>query len=191
MDSKKLIQESLKDFGRGYEIHPVLEDIKHEEPVFVQEEYWIPERYNETKIVFLSVDPHWQFVYWDIEDSIYEKIKGKPLKIKVFSNEKEKLSIDINSQYGKYYFQYHAPFEEVFCILGYIEEKNFIELSKSNSFILPSDEIFEGEEIFVSKEDFKNKEKIYEILERIKKAKVSSDYKEIVSFPGSWQFKER
>ncbi|NPA54670.1 MAG: DUF4912 domain-containing protein [Aquificae bacterium] len=189
MDSKKLIQESLKDFGKGYEIHPVLEDIKHEEPVFVQEEYWIPERYNETKIVFLSVDPYWQFVYWDIEDSIYGKIKEKPLKIKVFSNEKEKLSIDINSQYGKYYFQYHAPFEEVFCILGYIEEENFIELSKSNSFILPSDEIFEGEEIFVSKEDFKNKEKIEKLIKSFSSVKKVEKEKFDISFQGSSFFK--
>jgi hypothetical protein len=34
-----------------------------------REEYAIPQRYNETRVVLLVRDPHWAYAYWDIEDS--------------------------------------------------------------------------------------------------------------------------
>lgn len=168
--NKKLIKESIKEFGISYDTKTILEDIQHEEPLFLQEEYWIPERYNETKLVFLPVDPHWHFVYWDIKDTLYEKIKSYTLQFRVVCCGEEKLSINILQQYGSYYFNFHAPFKDVYCILGYVKNNEFVEIARSNIFKLPSDQIFEGEEIFVTKETLKNKE----IGEKLKKKIYSS-----------------
>ncbi len=171
MDNEILLKESIKEFGRGYLTPTILEDIKHEEPVFIQEEFLIPERYNQTKVTFLSVDPVVQFIYWDIEDSLYEKLINYDKQIRVFIKDEEKVVINVEEKYGKHYFKLHAPFEEAFCILGYKKDSKFIQIAKSNIFILPSDTVFEGEEVFVSKEDFKNKDKIKKILDKIKVSK--------------------
>ncbi|HUX20437.1 MAG TPA: DUF4912 domain-containing protein [Spirochaetia bacterium] len=37
------------------------------------EEYELPERYNETRIVAMLRDPLWAFAYWDLKDSELEK----------------------------------------------------------------------------------------------------------------------
>ncbi len=176
MSDDRLLKESLKEFGISSNVKTILEDITHEEPVFIQEEYWIPERYNETKIVLLSVDPHWQFVYWDIKDSLYEVIKDYSIQFRVICCGEEKLKINLLQQYGKYYFKFHAPFKEVYCILGYEKEDDFIEISRSNSFILPSDEIFEGKEVFLTPEDIKKKKE--EIDKILKKSEILKGKKE-------------
>ncbi len=182
----RLIKESIKEFGISYDIKTILEDIQHEEPVFLQEEYWVPERYNETKIVFLPIDPHWQYVYWDIKDSLYEKIKSYTLQFRVVCCGEEKLSINILQQYGNYYFNFHAPFKDVYCILGYTKDDEFIEIARSNIFKLPSDEIFEGEEIFVTREKLKEKEMKEELKRKLYSAKVSLEKTKIIKeFPGS------
>ncbi len=174
MDNK-LIKESIKEFGISYDIKTILEDIQHEEPLFLQEEFWIPERYNETKIVFLPVDPHWHFVYWDIKDSIYEKIKSYTLQFRVICCGEEKLSINILQQYGSYYFNFHAPFKDVYCILGYLKKDEFIEIACSNIFKLPSDQIFEGEEIFVTRKQLKNKDIKEELKKKIYSSQISPE----------------
>ena len=72
-------------------------------------EYPIPERYDETKLVFLVKDPDWAFVYWDIETS-----KLREIKERIESNDSENdfvlriyefedLSLKDDVEYGFYF----------------------------------------------------------------------------------------
>ncbi len=173
MEENKLLKLSLENFGKGYEIPTILEDIKHEETIFIQEEYTISERYNQTKIIFLPVDPSNHFIYWDIEDKLYQQIKSNPLEIKIFVSNAEKKSISVDKQWGKLYFSLYAPFEEAFCLLGYIENGDFVQVAVSNKFILPSDTLFEGEEIFLRREELQDEKKAKKLLKRIKSSNPS------------------
>ena len=176
----KITIKSLEIEAPSYHIKVVEENVKTEPQIFPSEEEVVPERYNQTKIVFLPVDPYNHFIYWDIENSLYEKLKGRSLKAVLHCCGEKKLEIEINKQYGEYYFVFYAPFEEVFVSLGYYEDGKFLEITKSNRFILPSDMIFEGEEIFVHKKDFKDKEKIKEKLKKVHSSK-GKKAKEILS----------
>jgi uncharacterized protein len=59
--------------GRKYEIFLDEEIICQE-----IEEYHIPERYNETRIVLLLRDPLWAYAYWDIQDAKIASLKEEP-----------------------------------------------------------------------------------------------------------------
>lgn len=41
------------------------------------DEYALPERYNETRIVALLRDPLWAFAYWDLKDTDVERVSGE------------------------------------------------------------------------------------------------------------------
>ncbi len=43
-----------------------------------REEYPIPARYNETRVVALVRDPHWAFAYWDIEENKARTVRKTP-----------------------------------------------------------------------------------------------------------------
>ncbi|RMD47244.1 MAG: hypothetical protein D6831_00285, partial [Aquificota bacterium] len=83
MDKDKILKKSLEGIGFSSKINIIEESIKSEPQLFISEEIQIPERYNETKVVFLPVDPWNHYVYWDIEDSMYNQIKNKEVFIKV------------------------------------------------------------------------------------------------------------
>lgn len=48
-----------------------------------EEEYEVPEKYNETKIMLLLRDPLWAFAYWDIKDVDNDKFKNSSLFLRV------------------------------------------------------------------------------------------------------------
>lgn len=59
--------------GRKYDIFLDEEIVSQE-----TEEYLIPERYNETRIVLLLRDPLWAYAYWDIQDASLEALQEEP-----------------------------------------------------------------------------------------------------------------
>jgi len=187
MDEINLLKKSLENIGLSSRINVVEESIKAESQPFISEEITIPERYNETKVVFLPVDPWNHYVYWDIEDGLYNQIKDKEILIKVICCGEEKLKIPVKELSGNYYFSFHAPFKEVYCRIGYSENEKFITITESNRFILPSDQIFEGKTYFVNKEELRNRKDIKQLLEEIEKTSKPLDKKEIVRnlIPGS------
>jgi hypothetical protein len=61
------------------------EIIRDEElEIETENEYEIPESYNETRIVFMLRDPLWAFAYWDIRSDEIETLKEDPLFQKLF-----------------------------------------------------------------------------------------------------------
>ena len=53
-----------------------------------EEEYSIPDKYNETKISLLLRDPLWAFAYWDIKDTDLIKLKSVKLLLRVYKKVK-------------------------------------------------------------------------------------------------------
>lgn len=51
---------------------------------FEEDQYPLPEHYNETKIVMLLRDPAWAYTYWDIKDSEVSALKFGSLSGKLF-----------------------------------------------------------------------------------------------------------
>jgi uncharacterized protein len=41
------------------------------------EELTLPERYNETKMVFMPRDPSWGFLYWDVEEKLRDTLNDR------------------------------------------------------------------------------------------------------------------
>ncbi len=41
------------------------------------EDLTLPERYNETKMMFMPRDPSWGFLYWDVDEKVRESIEKK------------------------------------------------------------------------------------------------------------------
>lgn len=53
--------------------------LKDEEiEVLQKDEYPLPERYNDTRVVLLIRDPEWAYVYWDINREKLEEIRKSP-----------------------------------------------------------------------------------------------------------------
>ncbi len=52
-------------------------DIQPTEQFFddIEEEFILPESYNETKIVLMLRDPSWAFAYWDIKKETHEELR--------------------------------------------------------------------------------------------------------------------
>lgn len=55
-------------------------DILRDEELIIlsQDEFPLPEDYNETRIVALLRDPRWVYAYWDINKAEYEKLEEEP-----------------------------------------------------------------------------------------------------------------
>lgn len=55
-------------------------DILRDEEVYLltQDEIPLPESYNDTRIVLLLRDPLWVYVYWDINKTQLDELKGEP-----------------------------------------------------------------------------------------------------------------
>ena len=155
-----LIAESYDENSFSSQTHVLKEDsteapnIEHK---YIKEDYPIPERYNITKIVLLPVDPSKHFTYWELSDETINLLKSQykdfRFVIKLYDNGDEVLSIDINDPIGKYYIFYHAPFHQLFVVFGVFVNDQFIEIIKSNTIVVPSDEIseFAEEEIWMTK----------------------------------------
>ncbi|HAK46700.1 MAG TPA: DUF4912 domain-containing protein [Spirochaeta sp.] len=59
---------------------------------FEEDQYPLPEHYNETKIVMLLRDPAWAYTYWDIKDSEISALKFGALSGELFLRVYEMIS---------------------------------------------------------------------------------------------------
>lgn len=59
--------------SRKYDIFRDEEIVSREE-----EEFFIPERYNETRIILMLRDPLWAYAYWDIQDVKLKALQEEP-----------------------------------------------------------------------------------------------------------------
>ena len=113
----------------------------------------LPERYNETKIVFMVRDPEWSYFYWDISDYDYtsNNLDQKQLHVKIFrlsgvdiSKHNEYIDVEVTSSYGSWYIMLGVPHCYFIAELGYYDNKgHFIVLTKSNVIYTPRNTISE------------------------------------------------
>ncbi|MDC7220864.1 MAG: DUF4912 domain-containing protein [Spirochaetales bacterium] len=75
------------------------------------EDLTLPERYNETKMMFMPRDPSWGFLYWDVEEKVRDAIGNRDdfesiwIRVYQFSSEERDISradewFDIPVQFG-------------------------------------------------------------------------------------------
>ncbi len=115
-----------------------------------QDEYPIPERYNETKVVFMVRDPNWAFAYWDIEDQNIEKIKLDSgfdqlilrvhnLESAQFNNSNSNSSFDIPIQFHDRSWYIYLPYQNCSYVLelAYLSKGKCHILSRSNKIKTP------------------------------------------------------
>lgn len=147
----ELIKLSLKEDNFSSHIIHTKDEILKEDK---RDEYTIPDRFDVNKIVLLAVNPSKFYIYWFLKEELKTQLKDKNLKIKLFVEKKEVMEVSVSNCDGEIYLYYHAPFKEVFCVLGYMENNQFIEVLKSNKFIAPSDIIhYEPEEKWYNKKE--------------------------------------
>ncbi len=115
----------------------------------------LPERYNETKLVFMVRDPEWSYLYWDISDYDYSENdlnrNSRSLHIKIYrlsgvdiSEHSECIDIQVHSTYGSWYVMLGIPHCYFVAELGYYnEDGSFIVLAKSNVAYAPRNTISE------------------------------------------------
>lgn len=145
----EIIKLSLQEDNFSSHIIHSKDEILKEEKIY---QYIIPDRFDTNKIVILAVNPSKFYVYWFLTEVQKKQLADKNLRIKLFVESKEVLDIPVSNTDGEIYLYYHAPFKEVFCSLGFIENQNFIEIMKSNIFVTPSDVIhYETEEKWYNK----------------------------------------
>ncbi len=146
---KKIVKKSAKivDKINSQTIHYVPQDVD-----IVRE---LPERYNETKLVFMVRDPEWSYLYWDISDYDYSRndlSRGtRSLHIKIFrlsgvdvSKHDECMDIEVHSTYGSWYVMLGIPHCYFVAELGYYnEDGSFVVLAKSNIAYAPRNTVSE------------------------------------------------
>ena len=137
----------------------------------VRHETTIPEKYADDKIVLMTRDPHWCYVYWDMSLSLMES-KAKAINekydliLRVYditdvnfngSNSHKFVDIQVNGEAGNWYINVWDAGRSYIVDIGYktISGK-FILLARSNVVIAPSDDVSQltDEEWMIVDEDF-------------------------------------
>jgi hypothetical protein len=133
----------------------------------------LPERYNETKMIFMPRDPSWGFLYWDIEEKVREELESnlgfEKIYIRIYQLENVDESVteasdffDIPIQFGDRRRYINLP-ENDSCyqaeIRVVIDEKEKV-IVRSNSirtsreFVMPSPEDFSNTELLINLSGF-------------------------------------
>jgi hypothetical protein len=101
--------------------------------------YPIPDRYNQTKVVFMVRDPYWAFAYWEIDNKTHEKLPDKEesynLILRVHETESiEHSSFDIPIQFGDSSWYIYLPNQDCSYLLelGILREGRYSCLARSN-----------------------------------------------------------
>lgn len=131
----------------------------------------IPEKYADDKIVLMTRDPHWCYVYWDLSLGLMES-KAKiineryDLVLRVYditdvkfdgSNSHKFVDIQVNGEAGNWYINVWDAGRSYIVDIGYkTASGKFILLARSNAVIAPSDDISQhtDEEWMIVDEDF-------------------------------------
>ena len=131
----------------------------------------IPEKYADDKIVLMTRDPHWCYVYWDLSLGLMES-KAKSIKekydlvLRVYditdvnfdgSNSHKFIDIQVNGEAGNWYINVWDAGRSYIVDIGYkTASGKFILLARSNAVIAPSDDVSQhtDEEWMVVDEDF-------------------------------------
>jgi hypothetical protein len=107
----------------------------------------IPDRYHQTKIVFMVRDPHWAFAYWEIDSKTRENLQDKEeirlLILRVYESESlQHPSFDIPIQLGDSSWYIYLPNQDCSYVLelGVMNRGRYRCLGGSNPIRTPREE---------------------------------------------------
>ncbi len=97
----------------------------------------LPIEYGEDRIVLMPVNPSLCFVYWEVALS---RFKDRSMFVRLVDAEDDVIyEFEIRDRVGDYYINRYLPDRKVFAIMGIKNAKDFVEILRSNSVILPRD----------------------------------------------------
>jgi uncharacterized protein len=161
IEASKFIKAEAKD--TEVEVKPVKPQERHETT--------IPDKYADDKIVLMTRDPNWCYVYWDLSLGLMES-KAKninekyDLVLRVYditdvdfngSNSHKFIDIKVNGEAGNWYINVWEAGRSYIVDIGYKTlSGKFILLARSNAVLAPSDDIsgHTDEEWMIVDEDF-------------------------------------
>jgi uncharacterized protein len=163
--SQELRSESLKTESFTSNAHPI--ELFSEESTrnLEQLDFPIPSRYGIDTFVTLAPNVQTLFFYWELSAATMERFAHiqrhdkYEFTIKAYetvnSQPFELMSITVNGDLGNYYANYHLPRKRVYAIFGLVDiDGNFIELLRSNTVLIPSDEInLQHDEVWMRKKE--------------------------------------
>jgi hypothetical protein len=143
------------------------EEIKPQE----RHETTIPDKYGDNRVVLMTRDPHWCYVYWDLSvDLMASKAKTinekYDLVLRVYditdvnfdgSNSHKYIDIQVNGEAGNWYINVWDAGKTYIVDVGYkTVSGKFILLARSNGVNTPDDKVsnFTDEEWMIVDEDF-------------------------------------
>jgi hypothetical protein len=110
--------------------------------------YPIPDRYNQTKLVFMVRDPHWAFAYWEMDNSTIERLseKAENADLVLRVNETESVrpsSFDIPIQFSDSSWYIYLPEQDCSYVLelGFMEQGRYRCLASSNPVHTPRESL--------------------------------------------------
>lgn len=89
-------------------------DIARDEALdeFENEEYPLPEKYNETRVVLLLRDPFWAYVYWDIRKADMENLIDDPNECGLYLRVYEVDGLELKEDTAVSYFDIPIQFDD-------------------------------------------------------------------------------
>jgi uncharacterized protein len=110
----------------------------------------LPESYGVNDIFLIARDPQWLFTYWDIDWSSFPanaaKDGAKKIFLKVFENDREEATIEVNPEAKNWYIPVSMPATTYRVEIGYTGAKGkWTSIARSGSATTPADAL-SGEE---------------------------------------------
>lgn len=109
---------------------------------------YVPDRYNDTKIVLMPKDPYWIYAYWDINDEQQNIVQAFghghwALKINHISQcamTNDAFYIDVDQPTGNWYVYVNRPDSRFTAEIGFMTSNGvFVSLAQSNAVYTPRD----------------------------------------------------
>lgn len=139
MDNKLVVESLNEESAFSSNIHAIDTVIKDVNTAGIKK-YFIPERYNENKLVLLPVNKTRYYFYWEFtEDFIKENIVDlKELFFHILDEEHNLLEVvDCTSQYGQYFFELKKEAKSLQIVARYkhgVQLKHLLDSNKVNTF---------------------------------------------------------
>ncbi|MBN2625280.1 MAG: DUF4912 domain-containing protein [Spirochaetales bacterium] len=129
-------RDSLHNAAMKMEAQKFNASLMEELNIDFDEDLTLPERYNETKMIFMPRDPSWGFLYWDVDEKVRDNIEVKPdfdsIYIRVYQ---------LDSENGD-----TAAAEEYFDIpIQFGDRRRYINLPESDTWYLAELRVLVGE----------------------------------------------
>ncbi len=127
------------------------------EEEFTEEPYTLPQRYGIDRLVLMSRDPYWVYVYWEITHEKYREMYERHLHewglsrpvLRIYDltseiGQPQQIDVLINEEADNWYLNISRPKHTLKAELGRLfPENTFISYLSSNTITLPADSLSE------------------------------------------------